>query len=135
MHSAKSVLVVVAVAFAGVGCSDSLAPELLRGNWAAEFSVAGNSSSMTLTTTGNTVTGTGAKCGEASICTSFTITGTVEGNTVHLDFLSSAAVTDRFVGTLPTAGALRGFETIETTGQPPVTKPVIFHRFDPPEPI
>jgi hypothetical protein len=111
----SGLLLVVAVS----GCSDSLMPGTIDGTWVSPFTVPGNSWTMDLTASGSTVTGTGRACGEAAACATITVTGTVDGAKVHLDFVASdfhppappgqpTSTTSHFDGTLVGPSSLVG---------------------------
>jgi hypothetical protein len=115
----RSVLSCLLLAAALSGCSDSLGPGTITGTWVSPFTVPGNSWSMDLSASGSTVIGIGSACGEAAACATITVTGTVDGAKVHLDFVASdfhpapppgspTTTTSHFDGTL--------FESISLVG-------------------
>jgi hypothetical protein len=124
MRLVKSVLVIAVVTLVGLGCSGSLEPGWIAGKWAEDFAVPAGWVEMTLRTSGNNVTGSGSGCGEAGTCGTFTVTGTVDGATVHLDIGS----TEHFDGELQPSGALLGSATFNIVGRPPVVESQSYHR-------
>jgi hypothetical protein len=124
MRLVKSVLVIAVVTLVGLRCSGSLEPGWIAGKWAEDFAVPAGWVEMTLRTSGNNVTGSGSACGEAGTCGTFTVTGTIDGGTVHLEMGS----TEHFDGTLQPSGALQGPATFNISGQPPVVENLSFHR-------
>jgi hypothetical protein len=81
----KPVLLVSLIAFVA-GCSSSTSPSgPLAGTWAGVYTLPGLSSTMTLESTGSVVLGSGQFCGEALRCGTLTVSGTADGNKIHLD--------------------------------------------------
>lgn len=80
-----------ATAFAALGCGrDATSPgvEILRdaaGTWQAPISVPGSGEQWTLSLSGKDVTGSGTWSGEACCSGTVSITGTVRGDSLHLD--------------------------------------------------
>ena len=130
MGSVKSVLLLALVVG---GCSsDTFGPESIAGAWAEDFSVPGSSFAMTLGTSGSTISGDGNWCGEAGPCGITTVTGTINGLLVHLDFVvtpqfpqAGAARIQHFDGQLTSSHTLRGSISFEPPG--PVGE-ITFHR-------
>jgi hypothetical protein len=112
MRSVVSVFLVVLVAG---GCSDSVGPGSIAGKWAEDFSYPGSSFEMDLVSTGSTISGNGSWCGEAGPCGIVTVSGTITGIDVHLNFASTAqfpqvgpVVNSHFDGRLTSLTNLRG---------------------------
>lgn len=106
----------------------------IDGTWAEVQSIPGNSLTMTLTSSGSSVTGSGAFAGEAGPAGTVAVTGTVSGADVHLDLvLTSTAPTpvvivrERFDGTVR-ATELRGTMTDVTGSTPGTPFSVVFAR-------
>jgi hypothetical protein len=89
--SRRGWIVGIATAFFALGCShDTTSPsvELLRdapGTWVAPFSVPGSGEGWTLSLSGTDITGDGTWSGEACCSGTVSITGTVRGDSLHLD--------------------------------------------------
>ena len=80
----RSVLSVLSLAVV-TGCSNSVAPGSIDGRWAEPFTVPGNSFQMDLAANGSTVSGTGTWSGEACCGGTLAVSGTIDGDKVHLD--------------------------------------------------
>ena len=118
MRYALSVLLIGLVAG---GCSSTLEPGALAGQWHQSFGFPGASFVMTLRATSSGVEGSGFGCGEAAQCGSYAITGTVDGNGVHLDLVETvqqsqgnAVFTYHFDGHRFLSNTMRG--TLRATG-------------------
>jgi hypothetical protein len=83
MRLLMSVASVFILAVVANGCSDSIGPESIVGQWDEDSSPAGNSLSMLLALNGSVVSGQGW-CGEALACRLTTVTGTATRNRIHL---------------------------------------------------
>ena len=95
---ARSMGVVLLLSLAG--CSASLTGVFpIDGTWAEVQSVPGNSLTMTLTSSGSSVTGSGAFAGEAGPVGTVAVTGTTHASDVHLDLVLTS--------TVPVAGYIR----------------------------
>ncbi|MGH7605189.1 MAG: hypothetical protein ACRENK_14500 [Gemmatimonadaceae bacterium] len=113
MRSVMSVLLLVAVAG---GCSsDVLGPKQVDGVWTQDFSEAGSSLAMNLVSNGSTISGAGNWCGEAIGCGNVAVTGSVNGNAVHLDLTLTQQApqtgppgVEHFDGTLTLVNTLDG---------------------------
>jgi hypothetical protein len=90
-HPRRAFIVVAATAFFALGCGrDTTSPavEILRdapGTWVAPLVVPGSGESWTLSLSGTDVTGQGTWEGEACCNGTVSITGTVRGDSLHLD--------------------------------------------------
>jgi hypothetical protein len=131
MRSVKSVLLLAVIVG---GCSsDVFGPESINGAWAEDFSIPGNFFAMTLGASGSTISGNGNWCGEAGPCGLTTITGTINGLSVHLDFVvtsqSGASSTEHFDGVLTSSHSLRGEIALDPQGNVPAPAgEVTFHH-------
>lgn len=78
------------------GCSGGMlvdpGPFPVDGQWAVTGTVPGTAFGFTLVSSGSTVTGTGSFRGEAGPAGTMTITGTLNGSDVRLDFLEHTTV-------------------------------------------
>jgi len=81
---------------------------------------------MDLTSAGATVSGSGRYAGEAGPAGTFTVAGTVDGTTVHLDLTftqqvprAEPAAIEHFDGQFTSANVMEGSTTSDTPGQPP----------------
>jgi hypothetical protein len=100
------------------GGSDLLppTPETLQGQWAALDEVPGSGESWDLTVQGSAISGTGTWSGEACCAGTLSLTGTIAGDSIHLDLIvvttSSASPRDpfhkHFDGALTARNVLRG---------------------------
>jgi hypothetical protein len=129
MRSVKSVLLLALVV---AGCSDPIGPTNIVGKWDQDFSFPGSFLEMDLTLTGSMISGGGNWCGEAGPCGTVTVTGTVNGDAVHLDLTYTAQLpipgpmsTQHFDGRLTTPNALEGSISIGTPG---TAQNVSYHR-------
>ena len=105
----RGFIVGVATAFFALGCGhDTTSPavEILRdapGMWVAPLVVAGSGEGWTLSLSGSAVTGDGTWEGEACCSGTVSITGTVRGDSLHLDVVyrqtepPNAVIGPRFV--------------------------------------
>lgn len=93
------------------GCSGGAlvdpGPFPVDGQWAVTGTVPGSGFGFTLTSSGSAITGSGTFRGEAGPAGTMTITGTVNGSNVQLDFLEHVTVPqdlgiteEHFVGTV-----------------------------------
>jgi hypothetical protein len=135
MRSVKSVLLLALVV--GACSSDTtFGPESISGAWAEDFSIPGSFFAMTLGASGSTISGDGNWCGEAGPCGITTITGTINGLVVHLDFVVTpqfpqvgAARIEHFDGQLTSSHTLHGSISSEPSGNlPGPTGEISFHR-------
>jgi len=110
-------------------CSSTLDPAMLAGKWSQVEQIAGNSLEMTLTTSGSNVSGSGSWCGEAFRCGTLTVSGTVNGDAMHLDIAYDSGVIDHFDGRFSLLGTLDGSASTEVPGQVmPATHTMTFRR-------
>jgi hypothetical protein len=100
-------------------CSGTLDPAMVAGNWSKMEPIPENSVSMTLTTSGSRISGTGNWCGEALGCGTLTVSGMVTGDLIHLDFVYSNGVIEHFDGRVRAYAILEGSARGEVPGQPP----------------
>ncbi|MGH7651176.1 MAG: hypothetical protein ACREMS_04975 [Gemmatimonadaceae bacterium] len=113
MRSAMLVMLLVAVA---AGCSsDTLGPKQIDGIWLEDIFTPGSSLDMNLVSSGSTISGDGTWCGEALGCGTVAVTGTVNGNAVHLDLTlteqtpqTGPTVVEHFDGTVTLVNTLDG---------------------------
>ena len=96
-----------------MACRSSLSPGgSLDGTWEWEFNRNPSGSSMTLSlaTTGSTVTGAGTICGVGPACSpgSVTVTGQHIGNAFDLTIRDQTAFTATYSGQLVSSNQLRG---------------------------
>ena len=117
----RSVLSMLVIGLIVGGCSSSLEPGALAGQWHQNFGFPGAFFEMTLRGTSAGIEGSGFGCGEAAQCGSYAITGTVDGNGVHLDLIETvqqpqgnAVFTWHFDGHRYLSNTLRG--TLRSTG-------------------
>lgn len=137
----KSVLSMVLLCVVGLGCGSDTAPSptLIDGPWSQDFSVPGSFFTMTLMSSGGSVSGTGNYCGEAGPCGTVSVAGTVNGIAVHLDLTltqqqptAGVATVEHFdgafkgaytlVGTQTSDGSASGAQTV--TYRHPVVDPI-----------
>lgn len=117
----RSVLSMLVIGLIVGGCSSTLEPRALEGVWHQNFGFPGAFFEMTLRSTSSGIEGDGFGCGEAAQCGLYAITGTVDGNGVHLDLVetvqqpqANAVFTWHFDGTRYLSNTMRG--TIRSTG-------------------
>ena len=115
MRLLMSVLLVGAVA----ACSSTLDPATLAGTWSRLEQIPENSSDMTLTTSGSSISGSGNWCGEALGCGTLSVTGSVMGGAIHLDIAYSNGRIEHFDGRIKAFTTLDGSVVGEAPGQPP----------------
>ena len=108
MRLSMSVPSVFMLAVAAIGCSDSIGPESIVGQWDEDSSPAGNSLSMLLALNGSVVSGQGSWCGEALACGLTTVTGTATRNRIHLVTSFDSGEIQTFDGTLTSSNSLSG---------------------------
>jgi hypothetical protein len=107
-----------------LACSDSTAPSAstLNGTWSRLGEVPGSSERWTLTVTGSSIAGTGTWSGEACCGGTLTVTGTIDGDAIHVDVTLVAVasfgsvrpdVHEHFDGTLAGADTLVGTGTVD----------------------
>ena len=118
----------LSIACVAIGCGDNpIAPsaKTLDGTWAALDEVPGSGEQWTLDVQGSSVSGTGSWSGEACCVGTLSVTGTIGGDSVHLDlsYVTSSNQTQRafhkrFDGALTSRTMLRGVVTLDdgTTG-------------------
>jgi hypothetical protein len=88
-----------------------------------------NSSAMTLTTSGSSISGSGTWCGEALGCGALTVTGKAIGGTILLDIVYSNGRIEHFDGRIRGLTTLEGSVQGEFPGQPPqLPYAATFHR-------
>lgn len=85
----RSALLVLVMGLVANGCSSTLEPEAVAGQWHQDFSIPGSFFQMNLAVNGLQISGTGSGCREAGPCVTSIITGSIDRNGVHLDILSS----------------------------------------------
>jgi len=131
MRSVVSVLLLVAVA-GGCG-SDLAARKSFDGFWTEDIVTPGSSLTISLVSNGSAISGPGSWCGEALGCGDVAVSGSVNGNAVHLDL----ALTERTPQTGPAGiehfdGTLTLLDTLEGTlsNDPPgvSSRHVVFRR-------
>lgn len=130
---ARSMCVVLLLSVAG--CSASLTGVFpIDGSWAEVESIPGNALTMTLTSSGSSVTGSGAFAGEAGPSGTVAVTGSTSGSAVHLDLVltqsapfTGPATRERFDGKVG-ATKLRGTLTDVTGSTPGTPVSVVFAR-------
>ena len=103
------------------GGSDLLAPtaERLQGRWAAVNDIPGSGESWDLTVQGSAISGTGNWSGEACCAGTLSLTGTIAGDSIHVDltFVVTSSANPRapfhshFDGALTSRTVLRGIVT------------------------
>jgi hypothetical protein len=109
------------------GCSNPMSPRQLVGSWDEAFNIPGSFRHMMLdTSTASELFGGGNFCGEAGPCGTFTVSGSTDGDAVHLQFSYSDGTTDQFDGVLINPATLKGVETSKTPGSP--ARNVTFQR-------
>ena len=126
MRSVKLVLLLALLAMGCSGAEPFTGPAIINGKWAEPFSVPGSFLGFDLTSTGSTVSGTGNYAGEAGPFGTLSVTGTVDGITVHLDltFTEQApragnTTTEHFDGQFTSANVIAGSIATDTPGQVP----------------
>ena len=125
----RLVMSVLLVGAAVAACSSTLDPATLAGTWSRMEPIPGNSSDMTLTTSGSSLSGAGTWCGEALGCGTLTVTGSVVGGSVHLDIVYSNGRIEHFDGQIKALTTLEGSVKGEYPGQPPqLPYAATFHR-------
>lgn len=100
-------------------CSSTVDPATLAGKWSEVEQLPGNSLDMTLATSGSNVSGSGNWCGEALRCGTVTVSGTLNGDAIHLDIVFDSGVIDHFDGRISLLRALDGSVREEVPGQQP----------------
>ena len=108
-------------ALLAIGCSDATAPALkLNGTWITDSKAVGPIYSMTLATRGNLVAGTGEWFAEGCCSGTLALTGTVSGDVVRLDLVTTRAgeappvspIVQQFDGRLVGSSTLSGTLTL-----------------------
>ena len=125
----RLVMSVLLVGVAVAACSSNLDPATLAGTWSRIEPIPENSSDMTLTTSGSSISGSGNWCGEALGCGTLTVTGSVMGGAIHLDIAYSNGRIEHFDGRMRAFTTLDGSVIGEFPGQPPqLPYAATFHR-------
>jgi len=127
MRSVRSVWLVALLAMGCSGAEPFTGPASIDGSWGlAGSSVPGSFFEMDLTSAGATISGSGRYAGEAGPAGTFTVAGTIDGTTVHLDLTFTQQVPQteppaiqHFDGQFTSANVMEGSTTSDTPGQPP----------------
>lgn len=125
----RLVMSALLVGAAVAACSSTLDPAVLAGTWSRMEPIPENSSAMTLTTSGSSISGSGTWCGEALGCGALTVTGKAIGGTILLDIVYSNGRIEHFDGRIRGLTTLEGSVQGEFPGQPPqLPYAATFHR-------
>jgi hypothetical protein len=123
------ILMSVLLLGAAVACSSTLGPATLAGTWSKLEMIPENSVTMTLSTSGSTISGSGNWCGEALGCGTLAVSGTIMSGAIHLDIVYSSGLVDHFDGHLNAFNTLDGSERSSVPGQPPqLPHAATYHR-------
>lgn len=130
MRLLMSIASALLVGIVANGCSDSISPGSIVGNWVEDGSPPGNFLGITLALNASAISGTGSWCGEALGCGLTTVTGTATGNRFHLVTTFDSGRVETFDGTLVSSNSLVGIETETPLGsQTQVSAAQSFSRF------
>jgi hypothetical protein len=80
----------------------------LRGTWTEPFGVPGARFQFSITVADTTISGSGIFAIEAGASGTSTVSGAIDGQQVHLDFMDSIGRKQHFVGTLTAPDAMSG---------------------------
>jgi hypothetical protein len=127
MRSLRSVWLVALLAMGCSGAESFTGPATIDGSWGTDgSSIPGNFFEMNLASAGATVSGSGRYSGEAGPAGTFTVTGTIDGTTVHLDLTftqqvprAEPAAIEHFDGKFTSANVMEGSTTSDTPGKTP----------------
>ncbi|MGH7603367.1 MAG: hypothetical protein ACRENK_05125 [Gemmatimonadaceae bacterium] len=118
----RFVVSMLLLALVGTGCSDAIGPGSLNGKWAEDVGPE-SSWEVNLAVNGSSISGAGTWYGEACCGGDISVTGSVKGADVHLDFSSTNSVTpgspltSHFDGRLITPKELQGTITYDPPNQ------------------